>query len=96
MVKDAQAFYEKMTGWKQANLKAKIVIIPGANHQLFRLPQFKDCIGFIKNNKYSRQLVYATFVYYGLFKRDRKIITVWRTLSLICWLFAFINIPDYI
>jgi predicted alpha/beta superfamily hydrolase len=33
MVKDAKAFYEKILGWKQANLKAKIIIIPEANHQ---------------------------------------------------------------
>jgi len=33
MVKDARAFYEKILAWQQINLKAKIIIIPEANHQ---------------------------------------------------------------
>jgi predicted alpha/beta superfamily hydrolase len=33
MVKDAKAFYDKMLSWQQPGLKAKIVIIPEANHQ---------------------------------------------------------------
>lgn len=33
MVKDAKYFYEKILDWQQINLKAKIIIIPGANHQ---------------------------------------------------------------
>lgn len=33
MVKDAKAFYDKILDWQQVNLKAKIIIIPEANHQ---------------------------------------------------------------
>ena len=33
MVDDAKMFYEKMLAWQQPDLKAKIVVIPEANHQ---------------------------------------------------------------
>jgi predicted alpha/beta superfamily hydrolase len=33
MVKDAENFYEKILNWQQTHVKAKIVIIPEANHQ---------------------------------------------------------------
>ena len=33
MVNDAQLFYQKILSWQQENLKAKLIIIPEANHQ---------------------------------------------------------------
>ncbi|GHF02377.1 alpha/beta hydrolase [Thalassotalea profundi] len=33
MVGDAQAFYQSMLAWDQPNLKAKIIVIPEANHE---------------------------------------------------------------
>ncbi|PKG81394.1 alpha/beta hydrolase [Colwellia sp. 75C3] len=33
MVNDAELFYQKMLSWQQIKLKAKIIIIPQANHQ---------------------------------------------------------------
>jgi len=33
MVKDAEVFYEKILAWQQVDVKAKLLIIPEANHQ---------------------------------------------------------------